>query len=55
MQIENSNIEYKSLKKAFGPKANIKELAITCVCFANAQGGSLYIGIEEIRDKRSPY
>lgn len=46
MDIENTQIEYKSLKKAYGTKANLKNMAETCVCFANAQGGTLYIGIE---------
>jgi len=43
-EYENSTIEYKSLKKIVG-KSNIKELAKTCVCLANAQGGYLFIGI----------
>jgi ATP-dependent DNA helicase RecG len=47
MDIESTNIEYKSLKKAIGTKANFKELAETCVCFANSQGGMLFIGIED--------
>ncbi|MEA3289802.1 MAG: ATP-binding protein, partial [Campylobacterota bacterium] len=44
---ENSTIEYKSLKKAIGQKADLKDLAKTCVCLANAQGGYLFIGIED--------
>lgn len=44
---ENQQIEYKRLAKAWGPKANHRELAETCVCLANAQGGWLYIGIED--------
>ncbi len=47
MSIENTNKEYKSLKKAIGDKANHHDLAETCVCFANAQGGELIIGIED--------
>ena len=47
---ENSTIEYKSLKKAIGVKADLKELAKTCVCLANTQGGYLFIGIED-KDK----
>lgn len=46
-QYENSTIEYKSLKKAIGEKSDLKELAKTCVCLANAQGGYLFIGIED--------
>lgn len=47
MTEENQHTEYKSLAKAHGPKSNLKELAETCVCLANAQGGWLYIGIED--------
>ena len=49
---ENSTIEYKSLKKVIGKSADLKDLAKTCVCLANAQGGYLYIGVED-RDKKS--
>lgn len=44
---ENSNTEYKSLKKAIGQKSDVESLAETCVCFANARGGTLIIGIED--------
>lgn len=47
MSIEDKNKEYKSLKKAIGTKANHRDLAETCVCFANAQGGEIIIGIED--------
>lgn len=50
---ENSTIEYKSLKKAIGKSADLKDLAKTCVCLANAQGGYLFIGIED-KDKLPP-
>ena len=36
----------KQLKIRTGDKG-FKELAVTCVAFANAQGGILYIGIED--------
>lgn len=49
----NKNKEYKSLKKAVGKQADLKSLAETCVCFANAQGGELIIGIED-KDKHPP-
>lgn len=45
--VEDSSIEFKSLKKAFGPKSDVESLAETCVCFANAQGGSIVVGIED--------
>lgn len=44
---ENNTTEYKSLKKAIGKSANLSDLAKTCVCLANAQGGYLIIGIED--------
>jgi ATP-dependent DNA helicase RecG len=43
---EGSNLDFKSLKKALGQKSDVESLAETCVCFANAQGGTLVIGIE---------
>jgi ATP-dependent DNA helicase RecG len=43
---EDSNIDFKSLKKAIGSKSDVESLAESCVCFANAQGGTLVIGIE---------
>ncbi|RLA67995.1 MAG: hypothetical protein DRQ78_01940 [Epsilonproteobacteria bacterium] len=49
---ENSTIEYKSLRKVIGTKADLKDLAKTCVCLANAQGGYLFIGVED--DKKLP-
>lgn len=45
--IENKNTEYKSLKKVFGKSADIRSLAELCVCFANAQGGRIIVGIED--------
>lgn len=53
MNVEDKNKEYKSLKKAVGKQADLKSLAETCVCFANAQGGELIIGIED-KDKHPP-
>ncbi|MBN1840193.1 MAG: putative DNA binding domain-containing protein [Campylobacterales bacterium] len=50
---ENSTLEYKSLKKAVGKSADLKELAKTCVSLANAQGGFLVIGVED-KDKVPP-
>ena len=47
MGIEDQNKDYKSLRKAIGTKANHRDLADTCVCFANAQGGEIIIGIED--------
>lgn len=43
---ESSNLDFKSLRKAIGQKSDVESLAETCVCFANAQGGNLVIGVE---------
>ncbi|WP_284651642.1 ATP-binding protein [Flavobacterium terrisoli] len=53
MNVEDKNKDYKSLKKAIGSKSDLASLAETCVCFANAQGGQLIIGIED-KDKLPP-
>jgi ATP-dependent DNA helicase RecG len=47
MNVEDKNKDYKSLRKAIGTKTDLASLAETCVCFANAQGGELIIGIED--------
>lgn len=47
MDAENTNLEYKSLRKVVGSKADLRTLAETCVCLANAQGGMIYVGIED--------
>lgn len=47
MGVEDKNKDYKSLRKAIGDKSNHKDLADTCVCFANAQGGQIIVGIED--------
>lgn len=44
---ENKNIDKKSLKFLKGKHTDWNELAKDCVCFANAQGGFIYIGIED--------
>lgn len=49
---EDSQIEYKSLKKVTGKTADFSSLSETCVAFANAQGGEIVIGIED--KKASP-
>ena len=47
MQVEDQNRDYKSLRKAIGKQADLQSLAETCVCFANAQGGEIIVGIED--------
>ena len=47
MLSENTKIEYKSIQKIRTGDKGFKDLAITCVCLANAQGGIIAIGIED--------
>ncbi len=47
---ENNHFDKKSLAIIEGKKANWKELAKDCVCFANSYGGKIYIGIEDNDD-----
>lgn len=44
---ENKNTDKKSLKFLKSKNTDWDELAKDCVSFANAQGGSIYIGIED--------
>ena len=43
---EDKNIEYKRIQKIRTGDKGFKELAGTCVALANAQGGKIYIGID---------
>lgn len=50
--IETNNKEYKGLKKVIDSAGKIKteglrDLAATCVSFANVQGGTIFIGLED--------
>ena len=47
MPDENQDIEYKSLRLLTCKNPDWRELAKDCVCFANSQGGTIYIGIED--------
>ena len=47
MSLENQNEESKSLRLVAGPGADFSALATTCVCFANASGGRVRLGIED--------
>lgn len=47
MSLENQNEESKSLRLVTGPSADFSALAATCVCFANAAGGRVCLGIED--------
>jgi len=44
---EGQNIERKSLKMFTGKNPQWAELAKDCVCFGNARGGMILIGIED--------
>lgn len=54
MTPENQHFDRKSLRKVTGKTAAWAELALDCVAFANAQGGSLLIGIEDGQDAPPP-
>lgn len=53
MTAENKNTDYKSLRIIQTGDKGYRDLAQAAVCFANAQGGKLVIGIEDI-DKLPP-
>ena len=44
---EKQTKEFKSIRKIRTGDKGFKDLAITCVAFANAQGGTIYVGIED--------
>lgn len=50
---ENEVVDFKSLRKIDTDKG-IKDLAISCVTFANRQGGKLYIGFEDKTHRPMP-
>lgn len=50
---ENQKLDFKSIKKIETDKG-IKDLAICCVSFANAECGELYIGFEDKTKKPLP-
>lgn len=47
IQRENQFTDKKSLRTVTGKTADWQEIAKDCVCFANSQGGVIYIGIED--------
>jgi ATP-dependent DNA helicase RecG len=49
---EKQNIEYKSLQKIRTGDKGFRDLSVTCVALANAQGGQIYIGYDD--QKRQP-
>ena len=44
---EKQTKEYKSIRKIRSGDKGFKDLSVTCVALANAQGGTIYIGIED--------
>lgn len=51
---EHQRADQKSLRKVLGSTADWGALAADCVCFANAAGGCLRIGIEDGEDAPPP-
>lgn len=47
MSLESQTQDQKSLRVVTGSKADFPALAGDCVCFANAAGGTIYIGLED--------
>lgn len=52
--VENYNFDKKSIRIIKGASSNLKELAKDCVCFANAYGGEIHIGIEDNENEPPP-
>ncbi len=53
LSIEQGKIEYKGLAKVTSGEAGFRDLSATCVCLANAQGGKIFIGIED-KERKPP-
>ena len=45
--MERQDIEYKSLQKIHSGDKGFKDLSVTCVALANAQGGQIFIGYDD--------
>lgn len=44
---EKRTKEFKSIRKIHSGDKGFKDLSVTCVALANAQGGTIYVGIED--------
>ena len=44
---EKQKVEFKDLQKIRTGDKGFRDLAITCVAFANAQGGNIFIGYDD--------
>ncbi len=51
---EGQRLDRKSLSAVQGGSSDFEELAKDCVCFANASGGQLLIGIEDDASQPPP-
>lgn len=51
---ESQNIEFKSLQKIRTGDKGFREISVTCVALANAQGGQIVIGVEDNTGKPAP-
>ena len=51
---ESQNIEFKSLQKIRTGDKGFREISVTCVALANAQGGQIVIGVEDKMGKHAP-
>lgn len=47
MTVETQHLEFKSLRLIEGKTTDFSGVAKICVCFANAAGGTLRIGVED--------
>jgi ATP-dependent DNA helicase RecG len=54
MSAENQHLDRKSLRAVSGRTADFAALAADCVCFANAAGGRLLVGIEDDAEAPPP-
>ena len=45
--VEKQKVEFKDLQKIRTGDKGFRDLAVTCVAFANAQGGKIYIGYDD--------
>lgn len=51
---ENQTIEYKSIRKIRTGDNGFRDLSVTCVALANAQGGTIYVGYEDKTNEPLP-
>ena len=54
MDTEQQKREYKSLQKIRSGDKGFRDLSVTCVAFANAQGGEIVIGVDDKTRKPAP-